>query len=240
MAARARDIAALWRRARNWRRLARRSPSPAEQIAAGQAPTPTRHAWRTRSVIRAGSRYSPAGYRRIVALANELTVLRGISPTRCPTWSPRCAGCWVSTAKPERRSRCTAGGRAEHLDAFTDVVNGYAERATTSPALCPASVAGLLAYLDTAAVVENGLPPPSSASPRPGPSAHGACGKGVGVAGGGGAAPVDRVFPSTASTRTWLTDAADLPPLLRATARRRPARCPCLGHLGSRQPKTAV
>ncbi|EUA33546.1 uvrD-like helicase C-terminal domain protein [Mycobacterium xenopi 3993] len=62
---------------RNWPATCRRSAVAGRADRRGSGPTPTRHAWRTRSVIRPASRYSPAGYRRIVALANELTVLRG-------------------------------------------------------------------------------------------------------------------------------------------------------------------
>ena len=45
-----------------------------------------------------------------------------------------------------------AGTGGEHLDRFADVVARYADR-------LGAEVAGLLAYLDAAAAVENGLAP---------------------------------------------------------------------------------
>jgi DNA helicase-2/ATP-dependent DNA helicase PcrA len=77
-------------------------------------------------------------------------------------------------------------------------------------------VPSLLAYLDAAEQVENGLPPAevSVANDRVQIlTVHAAKGLEWQVV----AVPhlSGRVFPSTASTRTWLTDAGDLPPLLR-------------------------
>ena len=46
---------------------------------------------------------------------------------------------------------------AEHLDAFADVVAGYADRTSATDAAAATSVPGLLAYLDAAEAVENGL-----------------------------------------------------------------------------------
>jgi DNA helicase II / ATP-dependent DNA helicase PcrA len=107
----------------------------------------------------------------------------------------------------------------EHLDAFADVVADVAARPG-------ATVPSLLAYLDAAEQVENGLAPAVGAPP---PRSEG----GVSVANDRVqiltvhaakglewqvvAVPhlSGRVFPSTASARTWLTDAGDLPPLLR-------------------------
>ena len=97
----------------------------------------------------------------------------------------------------------------EHLDAFTDVVADFAARAG-------ASVPGLLGYLDAAMEVENGLAPAelSVAHDRVQIlTVHAAKGLEWQVV----AVPhlSGRVFPSTASPRTWLSDPADLPPLLR-------------------------
>ena len=110
-----------------------------------------------------------------------------------------------------RAARRVAAGWSgtEHLDAFADVVADFASR----PA---ATVAGLLAYLDAAEQVENGLAPAeiSVAHDRVQIlTVHAAKGLEWQVV----AVPhlSGRVFPSTASTRTWLTDAGDLPPLLR-------------------------
>ena len=97
----------------------------------------------------------------------------------------------------------------EHLDAFSDVVTAYAERPT-------ASVPGFLSYLAAAAVVENGLAPADVTVSRDRVqvlTVHAAKGLEWQIV----AVPhlTARIFPSTGSTRTWLTDAADLPPLLR-------------------------
>ena len=97
----------------------------------------------------------------------------------------------------------------EHLDAFADVVADFAARPG-------ATVPSLLAYLDAAEQVENGLAPaecPSRNDRVQILTVHAAKGLEWQVV----AVPhlSGRVFPSTASTRTWLTDAGDLPPLLR-------------------------
>ncbi|MEO6794229.1 MAG: PD-(D/E)XK nuclease family protein, partial [Mycobacterium sp.] len=157
-------------------------------------------------------RYSAAGYRRVVALAEELTALRG------HLWHPlpdlvaevrRMLGldCEVLAAQPV----AAGAGGTEQLDAFADVVAGYVDGIGAS-----ASLPGLLGYLDAAAVVENGLAPaaPAVAADRVQIlTVHAAKGLEWQVV----AVPhlVARVFPSTASRRSWLTDAAELPPLLR-------------------------
>ncbi|MDQ2627638.1 MAG: PD-(D/E)XK nuclease family protein, partial [Actinomycetota bacterium] len=156
-------------------------------------------------------RYSATGYRRITALAEELTVLRG------HLWHPlpdlvaelrRVMGldCEVLAAQP-----VTGVSGTEQLDAFADVVAGYVDGGVGQ-----ASLPGLLAYLDAAAVVENGLAPaaPAVAADRVQIlTVHAAKGLEWQVV----AVPhlVARVFPSTASRRSWLSDAAELPPLLR-------------------------
>ncbi len=79
-------------------------------------------------------------------------------------------------------------------------------------------MSGLLAYLDAAEQVENGLAPAAGAVSVSDDrvqilTVHAAKGLEWQVV----AVPhlSGRVFPSTASARTWLTDAGDLPPLLR-------------------------
>ncbi|BBZ45465.1 ATP-dependent DNA helicase [Mycobacterium parmense] len=169
--------------------------------------------------------YSPEGYRRIGALAAELSMLRDHLGHPLPDLVAevrRVLGvdCEVRAAAMASQ---IAGGEAwagtEHLDAFADVVAGYAERcgATDAPATgSAASVAGLLAFLDVADDVENGLAPASVTASRDRVqvlTVHAAKGlewQVVAVAHLSGG-----IFPSTASRSTWLTDAAQLPPLLR-------------------------
>ncbi|HYB38871.1 MAG TPA: ATP-dependent DNA helicase [Mycobacterium sp.] len=163
------------------------------------------------------SRYSVAGYQRIIALADELGSLRGYLGHPLPDLVAevhRVLGvdCEVRAAHAASADRTGA----EHLDAFADVVTSYAERAATPTSVSPPSAAGLLAYLDAAAAVEDGLPPAQLSAARDRVqvlTVHAAKGLEWQVV----AVPhlSAGVFPSTASTRTWLTDAADLPPLLR-------------------------
>jgi DNA helicase-2/ATP-dependent DNA helicase PcrA len=98
-------------------------------------------------------RYSTLGHGRIVALCRELTVLRAQLHHPLPDLIAEVR--WmlgvdaeVLAAQPVSAGWCGT----EHLDAFADVVADFASR----PA---ASVAGLLAYLDAAMDVENGLAP---------------------------------------------------------------------------------
>ena len=226
------DLAALWRRAAELVRPEQSSaPVSAAEIAATAGPD-SETACLADALADPGppERYSAVGYRRIVALAEELTLLRG------HLWHPlpdlvaevrRVLGldCEVLAAQPVA---ATAAG-TEQLDAFADVVAGYAEAiARPAPAGrsgssswaqgagAGAALPGLLAYLDAAAVVENGLAPaaPAVAADRVQIlTVHAAKGLEWQVV----AIPhlVARVFPSTASRRSWLSDAAELPPLLR-------------------------
>ncbi|KAA8958925.1 ATP-dependent helicase [Mycobacterium sp.] len=200
-----RDIAALWRRAIG---LASGGPafdSEAPCLAdAIDDPGPASH-------------YSASGYRRIVALAAELTALRGHLGHPLPDLVAEVrrvlrVDCEVHAAQSAHPGRTGT----EHLDTFADVVNGYADRARGAPNLSPPSVAGLLAYLDAAAVVENGLPRAQAAADAGRVqvlTVHAAKGLEWQVV----AVPhlSTGIFPSTASGASWLTDAAELPPLLR-------------------------
>jgi DNA helicase-2/ATP-dependent DNA helicase PcrA len=206
----ARDLAALWRRAVALDG-ARPAVATAEQIIAAAAPDAD-----TASLADAladpgpAAAYSADGHQRITELAGELARLRtllGHPVTELVGEVRRALGVDVEV----RAARPVAAGwaGAEHLDRFADVVADYAAR----PAAC---VAGLLAYLDAAAVVENGLAP-AEVSVATGRvqvlTVHSAKGLEWQVV----AVPhlSARVFPSTASKRTWLSDPADLPPLLR-------------------------
>ena len=226
----ARDVAALWRRAVAIESAAgrhhqlvdldgaqtARSGDTAEQIA--EAAGPQADVVGLADALAdpgPATGYSTDGYRRIVALADELDGLRSHLSHPLPDLVAevrRLLGVDV-----EVRAALPAAGWAgtEQLDAFADVVSGYAERATAATDSI-ASVTGLLAYLDAAAVVENGLAPaqvvvaPNRVQVLTVHAAKGLEWQVVAVPHLSGG-----LFPSTAQARTWLTDVADLPPLLR-------------------------
>ncbi len=222
----ARDIAALWRRALapggGQRSGEAASPESIAMAAGPEADT----ACLADAIGDPGpaDSYSVAGYERICTLAGELSALRGHLGHSLPDLVAevrRVLGvdCEARAAASSfQASEAWAG--AEHLDAFADVVAGYAERASATASTTNVSttplVDGLLAYLDVAELVENGLPPAPLAVARDRVqvlTVHAAKGlewQVVAVAHLSGG-----VFPSTASRSTWLTDAAELPPLLR-------------------------
>ncbi len=148
--------------------------------------------------------YSAEGFRRISACGDEIARLRAHlnqSPTEL-------------VVEIRRRMNLdtemiAAGGGTENLDRFVDVVAGYAQRPG-------ADVTGLLAYLDAAAVVENGLAPAdvgSSSGRVQVLTVHAAKGLEWQVV----AVPhlTAGVFPASTPVRTWLNDPGELPPLLR-------------------------
>jgi DNA helicase-2/ATP-dependent DNA helicase PcrA len=218
----ARDIAALWRRALALSgRQSREAPTPESIAVAVGLDGPDADSACLADAIGdpgpAGS-YSVAGYQRICALAGELQALRGHLGHSLPDLVAEVRRVVGVDCEVRAAVAAFAGwSGAEHLDAFADVVAGYAERAlvTSAPATGP-SVTGLLSYLDAAEVVENGLPPTQLAVARDRVqvlTVHAAKGlewQVVAVAHLSGG-----VFPSTASRSSWLTDAAELPPLLR-------------------------
>lgn len=222
----ARDIAALWQRARALGGTAG-DPAPPSPEAIARAADPSHVDADTVCLADAiadpgpAGSYSAAGYQRITALGAELSALRahlGHPLADLVAEVRRVLGvdCEV------RAAAGVAAGWAgtEHLDAFADVVAGYAERAdgaaTRLDASATASVGGLLGFLDAAEAVENGLAPAPLAVARDRVqvltvhSAKGLEWEVVAVAHLSGG-----TFPSTASRSTWLTDAAELPPLLR-------------------------
>ncbi|WP_310784489.1 ATP-dependent helicase [Mycobacterium sp. Z3061] len=209
-----RDIAALWRRAQDLGSVQRASePLSAESIAQAAGPDAD-VACLADAISDPGPSedYSPAGYQRINALAAELTALRGHLGYSLPDLVAEVRR--VLGVDCEVRAIATGQwSGAEHLDAFADEVIGYAERAGT---VAKASVAGLLAYLDVAAERENGLTPAQPITTRDRVqvlTVHAAKGlewQVVAVAHLSGG-----TFPSNASRSSWLTDAGELPPLLR-------------------------
>ena len=154
--------------------------------------------------------YSSDGYARIVELGRELAALRAhldVTLTDLVAEVRRMLG--VDAEARAARPVSAGWSGTEHLDAFADVVADFANR-------CGATVSGLMAYLDAAEQVENGLAPAEvtvAADRVQILTVHAAKGLEWQIV----AVPhlAGRVFPSTASPRTWLTDAADLPPLLR-------------------------
>ncbi|MDP7703485.1 MULTISPECIES: ATP-dependent DNA helicase [unclassified Mycobacterium] len=209
-----RDIAALWRRAQELGGSGRATEAlSAESIAKATGPDAD-VACLADAVSDPGppGGYSAAGHQRITALAAELTALRGHLGHSLPDLVAEVRR--VLGVDCEVRAAATGQwSGAEHLDAFADEVVGYAERAGGA---AKASVAGLLAYLDVAAEVENGLTPAQPIAARDRVqvlTVHAAKGlewQVVAVAHLSGG-----TFPSNASRSSWLTDAGELPPLLR-------------------------
>ncbi|EJZ06331.1 ATP-dependent DNA helicase [Mycolicibacterium fortuitum subsp. fortuitum DSM 46621 = ATCC 6841 = JCM 6387] len=206
----ARDIASLWRRARELDDRPSGEPSAAEIVA--QAAPDADSACLADAICDPGAaeHYSPAGYQRIEALGRELTMLRAHLSHPLPELVAevrRVAGLDAEA----RAARPVAAGwtGTENLDTFCDLVADFAGRPG-------ASVLALLAYLDVATEVENGLAPAELTVSHDRVqilTVHAAKGLEWQVV----AVPhlSGRVFPSTASARTWLTDSSDLPPLLR-------------------------
>ncbi|BBZ34787.1 ATP-dependent helicase [Mycolicibacterium confluentis] len=208
----ARDLTALWNRARDLDDRPRDDGS-VDQVLAQLRPD-TDVASLADAICDPGpaEEYSAAGYERICALAEELTVLRGHLDRPVPDL----------VAEVRRRLGVDTEARAKHvgpdslgaeqLDAFAAVVDAYAARTP----LARTDIHGLLGYLTVAEDVENGLAPAEvsvSADRIQILTVHAAKGLEWEIV----AVPhlSARVFPSTANARTWLTDPADLPPLLR-------------------------
>lgn len=204
------DIAALWRRAVA---IAGRPPvaASARQIVEAAGPDADSPCLAD-ALADPGSAdpYSAEGYRRITALADELSWLRtflGHSVLDLLAEVRRVMGVDVEA----RAARGVAAGwtGSENLDRLAAVVADYSGRQH-------ADINGLLEYLSAAEVVENGLEPADVgvATDRVQIlTVHAAKGLEWQVV----AVPhlSGGVFPSTASKRTWLTDAGDLPPLFR-------------------------
>ena len=155
-------------------------------------------------------RYSARGFARITALAKELASLReriGQPLTELVAEVERVTG--IGVEAQARRSGVGFGVGREHLDAFADVVSGYANDSA-------ASIGGLLAFLSAADEVENGLEPgevevaPDRVQILTVHSAKGLEWEVVAVP-----HVVRGVFPSATASGTWLGALAELPPSLR-------------------------
>ena len=206
----AKDLAALWRRAviLDGQRIV--ADSVQQIVAAAAADAETASLADALADPGAPEAYSEQGYTRITALAAELARLRGFLAH--PVTDLAAEVRWVLGVDAEVRAARPVdadGTGTEHLDRFADVIAGYTDRTHTD-------VAGLLAYLDAAAVVVNGLSPAEvgvAAGRVQILTVHAAKGLEWQIV----AVPhlSARVFPSTGMARTWLNDAGELPPLLR-------------------------
>ncbi|CAA0128403.1 ATP-dependent DNA helicase PcrA [Mycolicibacterium vanbaalenii] len=208
----ARDLTALWRRAVQLDDIGESAPrGGVEQVVAQVAPDADA-ACLADAICDPGpaAAYSAVGYPRIVALGRELTGLRAHLGSPLPELVAEVRRLLGVDAEVRAAQPVSAGwSGTEHLDRFGDVVADFSTRAG-------ATVSALLAFLDTAEQVENGLAPAEitvSADRVQILTVHAAKGLEWQIV----AVPhlSGRVFPSTASPRTWLSDAADLPPLLR-------------------------
>lgn len=205
------DLAALWRRAVDL------NGTPVDRTSAdavvGEAAPDADAACLADAIVDPGpaERYSPVGMQRLVALGRELAALRAHLLDPLPELVAEARRMLGLDAEVRAAQPVDAGewSGTEHLDAFADVVADYAVRPG-------ATVAGLLAFLDAAVEVENGLAPAEvvvAAGRVQILTVHAAKGLEWEVV----AVPhlAGRVFPSTTARRSWLTDPADLPPLLR-------------------------
>jgi DNA helicase-2/ATP-dependent DNA helicase PcrA len=208
----ARDIAALWRRAVELDDTGRVEHVTVSDRIVAETVADADTSCLADAICDPGpaAAYSSTGFARVVALGRELTALRAHLSHPLPELVAevrRVLG--VDTEVRAARPAAAGWAGTEHLDAFADVVADFADRPG-------ATVSGLLAFLEAAEQVENGLAPAevSVAADRVQIlTVHAAKGLEWQVV----AVPhlSGRVFPSTASARTWLTDAGDLPPLLR-------------------------
>ncbi|WP_026256311.1 ATP-dependent helicase [Mycobacterium sp. 155] len=220
------DLTALWRRAVELDDRPHGEPGPADIVAAAAPDADVACLADAICDPGAAENYSAAGYQRIVALGRELTMLRAHLNHPLPELVAEVRRVAGLDAEARAAQPVTAGWTGtEHLDTFCDLVADYAGRSGVERVGRPgaervgrpgAVVEGLLAYLDAATVVENGLAPAELAVSHDRVqilTVHAAKGLEWQVV----AVPhlSARIFPSTASARTWLTDAADLPPLLR-------------------------
>ncbi|MEV2224178.1 UvrD-helicase domain-containing protein [Nocardia vinacea] len=218
------DLAALARRARDLS-ISRLHGNEVDEITDSTAlaealrevaPEPAEQAGLADAIADPGppEQYSESGFKRIVALGRELAALRersGQPLAELVADVERTIGVGVETQA--RRAMLGAGAGREHLDAFAEVVAGYASDSG-------ASLGGLLAFLAAAESVENGLEPGEVEVARDRVqvlTVHAAKGLEWEIV----AVPhVARgVFPSGAASGTWLGALAELPTSLRGDRR---------------------
>ncbi|MFD6162757.1 UvrD-helicase domain-containing protein [Nocardia sp. NPDC060256] len=214
------DIAALARRARTLS-ISRFSSGDAPEITDGStlaaalrevAPEPAEQAGLADAIADPGPReqYSESGFVRIEALSRELGALRersGQLLTELVADVERTIGVGVETQA--RRAMSGTGAGREHLDAFAEVVAGYA-------ADSGAALSGLLSFLAAAESVENGLEPGEVEVAKDRVqvlTVHAAKGLEWEIV----SVPhvVRGVFPSGTASGTWLGALAELPTKLR-------------------------
>ncbi|MFI6040757.1 UvrD-helicase domain-containing protein [Nocardia sp. NPDC051321] len=214
------DIAALARRARTLS-ISRFTSGDAPEITDGStlaaalrevAPEPAEQAGLADAIADPGPReqYSESGFARIQALSKELGALRersGQLLTELVADVERTIGVGVETQA--RRAMSGTGAGREHLDAFAEVVAGYA-------ADSGAALSGLLSFLAAAESVENGLEPGEVEVAKDRVqvlTVHAAKGLEWEIV----SVPhvVRGVFPSGTASGTWLGALAELPTKLR-------------------------
>ena len=190
-----RDVAALWRRAQTLSG----GPPPDEAltpesiaIAAGPAADAPCLADAVSDPGPADT-YSPAGYQRITALAAELTALRRHLGHSLPDLVAEVRR--VMGVDCEARAAAGVSAEwtgAEHLDAFADVVAGYAERTGGDGGIGgrPVGLPGRRRGGRERIAARAG-----GGGPRPCPGAHRALREGFGMASGGGGASVGWNLP---------------------------------------------